>query len=489
MLGPGSRAYEKNWSEAIAILISSYTLALLCGAACTLRLWPRCCVVRDIPLILVLSIGAGFGLTSVSFVLGLSLFGKPSTKMIVADVAMLVIFSLSCLTRRDWTPCPRKELKVKLTLKELVYAIAFGLTLCLAALTFVHLSQAFPYGSWDAWGHWNLRAKFLFMGGTQWRLGFSRDGYLQHRDYPLLIPASIARIWTYLGNDTHVAPQILAFMFTVATAALACLGLCRMNARSEGFLAGAVILGTPFFVTLGAAQYADVPLAFFFLATVVLYCLYVERSHGHGALILIGLFSGFAAWTKNEGIVFALIVFSAQCCIHSRGPRAHLKDISYVLYGLLPIIIMLLWMRISLHVHTGQLISSQALPERLFSFKRYQIIAHWFLARASRFGGWYLPVVPPALVGAAAALPRHRAKSVAIAGSLVLAMLTVYFFVYVVTPLPLDWLLETSIDRLLVHLWPTVVFLLCLSISRRSRFAELATEAKNDGQSLRNPLQ
>jgi Dolichyl-phosphate-mannose-protein mannosyltransferase len=421
----------------------------------------------------VLSIGAGFGLTSVSFVVGLSLFEKPSTKIIAADVALLVILGLSYLTRRDWTPCPRRELKVKLTLKELGYAIAFGSTLCLAALTFVHLSQEFPYGAWDAWGHWNLRAKFLFMGGYQWRMGFSPGGSMQHRDYPLLIPASIARIWTYVGNDARVVPQIVAFIFTIGTAALAYLGLGRMNARPEGFLAGAIILGTPFFVTLGAAQYADVPLAFFFLATVVLCCLYVERSHGRGTLILTGLFSGFAAWTKNEGIVFGLAVLSIWFITHiwKSPPRRQFNELMYMLVGLLPMIVMLLWMRISLHLNSGQLLSSQALSNRLFSFKRYQIIAHWFLARASRFGGWYLPVVPPALVGAAAALPRHRAKSVAIAGSLVLAMLTVYFVVYVITPLPLDWLLETSVDRLFVHLWPTVVFMLCLSISPKSHSA------------------
>jgi len=53
---------------------------------------------------------------------------------------------------------------------------------------------------------------------------------------------------------------------------------------------------------LAASQYADVPLAFFCLATLVLLCLADRQEKGrHGFLVLAGLACGMAAWTKNEG--------------------------------------------------------------------------------------------------------------------------------------------------------------------------------------------
>ena len=82
----------------------------------------------------------------------------------------------------------------------------------------------------------------------------------------------------------------------------------------QSLLAGLVLLGTPVFVYEGPREAADLTLAFFVLATVILFFLY-QRKQKPILLALAGFASGLAAWTKNEGLLFILAVCMA-CALH-----------------------------------------------------------------------------------------------------------------------------------------------------------------------------
>jgi len=66
------------------------------------------------------------------------------------------------------------------------------------------------------------------------------------------------------GNDTVAVPVVLALLFTFGTVGLIVSSLSILRVESQGFLAGTLLLGTPSFISLGASQYADIPLSFFF---------------------------------------------------------------------------------------------------------------------------------------------------------------------------------------------------------------------------------
>src|SRR5438128_7423421 len=108
--------------------------------------------------------------------------------------------------------------------------------------------------------------------------------------------------------------------FTFGSMGLAYGSLTLLRSRGQGLLAGIVLLGTPFLIKHGASQYADVPLGFFFLATLVLFSLR-EREAGdrNGLPALAGLMAGLAAWTKNEGSFFVLVVLVARIIAVPRG--------------------------------------------------------------------------------------------------------------------------------------------------------------------------
>src|SRR6266550_538828 len=65
-----------------------------------------------------------------------------------------------------------------------------------------------------------LLARFLFLGGSHWRDGFSTLIPWSHSDYPPLVPAAIAHVWSYIGHDDPIVPAILGLVFTFATLGL-----------------------------------------------------------------------------------------------------------------------------------------------------------------------------------------------------------------------------------------------------------------------------
>ena len=78
-------------------------------------------------------------------------------------------------------------------------AIAFVAGLALAVVAAIANYCKSPLGDWDAWTIWNQRARFLLRGSEQWRQAFSP--VFAHTDYPLLLPSSNARLWSYLGAE------------------------------------------------------------------------------------------------------------------------------------------------------------------------------------------------------------------------------------------------------------------------------------------------
>src|SRR5579859_8005355 len=255
-----------------------------------------------LPLMLWLSIGYGLGIFSVVFLLSRIFVAN----LIVADVALFAVLLVAWWAisrsrpRLDAKTASSNSAQSPKWLRQSRSA-AFAIALCSALYSLVMRALADPHGDgWDAFTTWNLHARFLFRGGLNWRDGFTPLHIWTHPDYPLLLPAAIAHFWSYLGRDEAAVPAIIGLIFTVATVGVLFSALSLLRGRTPAMLAATALLATPFFIELGTSQYADVPLAFYFLATVVLLCLYdsrpVDAKHSPGLLVLAGLAAGFAAW-------------------------------------------------------------------------------------------------------------------------------------------------------------------------------------------------
>jgi hypothetical protein len=366
--------------------------------------------------------------------------------------------------------------------------VTFAIALCVAIYSAVLRSLVHPHGDgWDAFAIWNLHARFLFRAGAAWRDGFTSVIAWSHPDYPLLLPASIAHFWNYLGRESQAAPGTIGLVFTFSTVAVLVSSLAILRGHTNAMLGGLVLLATPFFIEQGASQYADVPLSFFFLAAIVLQCLGQSSSaadpHSAARLYaLAGVSAGLAAWTKNEGLLFAFALLISEFLLLTRSrlshrdyrrsprPSAGVRELAFFVIGLVPLLVLIFWFKHSI-APAGDLFPGFAQAARkMLEPCRYWIVFRWFAKTLLRFGNWWL--VPGSLllpvfyflgvrrekIGGA-----WRPSRSAIALGLTLAG---YFAIYLITPYDIFWHLRNSLNRLFLQLWPSAVFLSFLAAPR-----------------------
>jgi len=206
---------------------------------------------------------------------------------------------------------------------------------------------------------------------------------------------------------------------------------------------------------MGAAQFADVPLAFFILATVVI-LVWQQRSVRPGSLVLAGLAAGFAAWTKNEGLLFILVVAVsfALFTTYREGMKQAMLGAAAWLTGLFPVLLIILYFKLSL-APTNDILAGLdlgILGNKLFDGGRYlRILRSFFITGLSFTQGIFdvrqgitlnlgavnalLPLVFLFLAGIR---DNRRDREGALLSLIILALtLAGYFVVYLLTP-P-DW--------------------------------------------------
>jgi hypothetical protein len=424
------------------------------------QLLTRCC----------LGIGIGFGLFSCFFFLWLLVFG-PSSKALLATETILLVGAIAFLIYRRrkakssaFSEVSDGEVSVSKLWRTL--AIVFSLMLVLAVADLVILAIKKPHGEWDAWAIWNMRARFIFRAGPFWRDAFSYVIDRSRPDYPILIPASIAGIWTAIGTDTVVVPAILAILYALATVGLTMSSLSILRGKSQSLFAGLVLLGTPLLITHTASQYADVPLSFFFLATLVLISLQDSLANSVGDFMLLaGITAALSAWTKNEGLLFLVSIVVARfvCVVPAKGVRFYVKQMRSFAIGLAPVLLIILYFKESL-APPNYLIALQGTRDifgKVLDSSRYALVWEEFAKETVQFGGWAVSIplllVFYALVVGVKANVRSK-LSIATSTITLCSMLFGYSMIYVVTPIDVKYQLNTSLNRIFLQLWPSFVF-------------------------------
>jgi len=412
-----------------------------------------------------LAAGMGLGLSSVAFFLWIAVAGAPSAAFPVAELAVLLLLAgLAAHVRRGRVATPPTPDGDGSAPPHPLLLIAVWLSLGCAMVAFIAHAASNPQGGWDAWMTWNMHARAIVRGGAHWREVLAGLPTWSHPDYPLLVPTSVARIWTYLGRETPFGPASVAMAFTFATVGLLYASLSIVRSSTQGCLAALVLLSTKFFILHGTSQYADVPFAFFMLATVALLVLaQVWSDERPRFLLLAGAAAGLAAWTKNEGLLLLPAVLLAYgWTIAANGRAVLLRDARAFAIGLVPVLVMVAWFKL-LVTSSNDLMADQGLRQtaaRLLEGGRYvQVLAglargaldvsgqgllallllvYWFCAGPAPAGPWR--------VGA-----RMAARALAL-------VLLGYVLVLLTAPGPLLATNIRSINRLLLQLWPSALF-------------------------------
>jgi hypothetical protein len=196
-------------------------------------------------------------------------------------------------------------------------------------------------------------------------------------------------------------------------------------------------------------------------------------------MFLAGLTTSCAFWTKNEGLVFCgliiLVHFMGDMIINDW--RRSLKEFASFLLGLAPVLVTLILFKLKF-APPNDIVNLNSLSyfwNNLLNFDRYHIVLIAFAEEIFFFndGVFLLLVVYLSISGINKVLFRDR-QFLAQAALLVL-MLGCYFFTYVIFSHnnlnTLAWHLSSSLDRLVIHIWPSWVFLFfyCVNGPEKSR--------------------
>ena len=413
-----------------------------------------------------IAVGLGIGIPSVILFLWLLVLGPNSIFFIFEKLFFIFLITISLCyfikTRKsDLLGEPQQETYADLWTRN--FYIIFYALFVVGLITFISSSLRTPHGGWDAWAIWNMRARFIFRSGEYWKDAFCN--VFAHPDYPLLLPLSVARIWKEVGHETLIVPAVLAMLFTFSTILLIFSSLTILRSKSQGYLAGLVLLGTPFYIQEGALQLSDHPLGFFFLSTFILLT-FADQSPPKRSPILLclaGITAGLSAWTKNEGLLFIVSMMMARSLvfISIKEWKIFLQQIGIFCVGLMPILFVVFYFKMVI-APPNEVVSLENLSKtfgHLTDFSRYFQVTKVLLETSVKFTrgmiGMPLLMVYLFLVGISQE-KRYRISIHTLWMTLSL-MLLGYFFIYIIAPYDLTWYLGTW-PRLLLQLWPSFVF-------------------------------
>jgi len=438
---------------------------------------------------LALGSGVGVGLASIVF-LFLDIFGVATPAGIFgADLALTcVLFWWRARTRPLNAPPTDSGETVQGFRWNWALALALGIILSIVGIRLVQMASALPAGQWDAWAMWNLRAKYLAGPGESWRYAVSPLLINTHSDYPLLLSAFIARLWKAGGATDFAAPLATGFVFFAGLIALLVSAAALLRGVASGLLAGLVILSTTSLLIWAPAQYADIPIAFYYLGAIVLIFVDVSpAASGRRALFWAGVCAGLAAWTKNEGIAFLLCFFAVffGFTLRQRGVKVALSRAASMLAGAAPGILLTLWLKFFLAPAVDPLVTQGfSRLARLLDLNAYQQIAAGFFNVMINLGsGVAHPLILMAILAVVlrSQIENHYKTPVLIAGTGLILVFLSYCAVYLITPSGAAWQVQTSFDRLILQIWPSalfVFFLVLREVAPEASVAEVKSAAR-----------
>jgi hypothetical protein len=413
-----------------------------------------------------LSVGLGLGLSSCLYFVWLASGARSSLLLAAIELGTLAA-GVVLLKRRAAPRSPAPPAAAGAPPGRTagwVLGAALGVAGALAAHAFWFVYRAQPHGAWDAFAMYNARARFFVRAGERWSEAFAISP-LFHPDYPALLPSSVARIWTYTGDESTLAPALVAFLFVVATVSLLAGALASRRGPASAVLAvvlacglATVQYGNDSLVLLASLQLADVPFAFFLLAAVVL-----ATPDGRGPAptwAAAGLAAALGAWCKNEGTLLGVVLIAAIALVAvlERRPAEAGRRLVATLLGGAPVFALLVVYRVWI-APPGEIVSDSnvGVLAKIATPERYAEIGSQVLGAviAHGRGAWLAFGLTIAVIGLR---PRSERLPNALPIVTVVALWLGYLAVYVITPHELAWHVVSSKHRLLTQVWPAALF-------------------------------
>ncbi len=444
----------------IILTLLSFSLPILTGILLSHLLWADKNTPIDLVIKLSMGIGLGLGISCLLYFIYLVLFAGSPYFLYVEFILFFAVTAAAYLKYKKTPHIPAPRLNITaLQITLLLIAVILSVS-SFAGLLDVSRKKA--HGDWDAWMIYNRSARFIYRGQETWQDAFSKDLYVMfHADYPPLLAFDNASRWDILNKDTPYVPISLGMLFFLAPLGLCFSALASFKSLGQGAFGVILLSGVYFYLGEGARQTADLPLAFYILASVV-FLFFHYREKGKGFIVLAAFMAVLAAWTKNEGIFF-VFASTGVLFLASLWKRSF-HDLLLYLAGLLVPLSLLLYFKFQFAPPSEFLSGSlDVLIQKITDISRHQLIFSAFKDFFLHGGGWYNIGIYMVL-GAYFLLfqsPIRDTSGVVLIGFAILAVQIMgYYGVYLITPYNLEWHLGYSLNRLFMHIYPAAIFLM-----------------------------
>lgn len=442
--------------------LAVFTPAMLAGFGLVHLLWED---QRISALALKLFLGAGLGIGLTSCLYFLRLLAAPGQGgYLVIQIGLLILVLLALVWQKQ-IPRRIRISSMNVTPVQIMVTLIAILVAGTALYVLVSAARLAPHGDYDAHAIWNLRARFIYRSGDDWQNAFSpMINRNFHMDYPLLVPLSVVGGWNTLGSEVLRIPTVLSMVVLMGMAGTMYCTLVHLRSISQAALAVVLLLATPDLLLYSTFQTADIPLTYYFVASASLLIL-ANTENDRRLVLLSGLMAGLAAWTKNEGLTFVLLM--TGCTLLLFANQGAFRSLLAFLGGTaFPLFTVFLFK--TLVSANNDLFADNSLFQivpRLLDLGRYARILTHFLSELTRVGGWPVSIllvlfVYGLIMGAVKTLSRAE-KTVWL---IPLSQLAIYLFIYLITPHDLDWHMNYSMSRLLMHVFPLALFAFILFV-------------------------
>jgi hypothetical protein len=405
-----------------------------------------------------LSLNLGLGICALLTFLTFICFNQFSRPAILTAHGLLIIL-LIIINFKKIIRIPDSSMNSSVIHKKhdlwdsLIWTIWIALSLVIWRLAHEHV-----YGEWDAWALWNMKTKFLVSAGPLWKNIFELHWHTQP-DYPLLLPFINTWIYAVSGQDLRLITLATAVVLSLQTGLLLYYGLRLFAARYLTFLASSILLFNPYYIFLGTSQYADILLASYLLSSLMIFSLLILHQCPSLAF-LSGLYLGLMSFTKNEGIIMAVILMVILAWSITRlNDRFLSKELiknflrAFVLIGAL-----MIYFKLFLAPPNRDMLTANIfLQSKFFNLSGLTAIGQFIIEEtfhARWFGAW-IYIILLMITGSARLFQKEYKPLTCFFLIYILFLLLIYLFTI---NFDLSWRLSRTLPRIYFYMLPSFVF-------------------------------
>lgn len=343
--------------------------------------------------------------------------------------------------------------------------------ICIDRITHIN---CFPVTHGDEANIWAAKAKTLFAAsGFDAELARQTHLYPFHADYPLLNPLLQSGSFELSGQILHITNRLPVQLFAPAFLLVMAASLRLLVRPALTAVLLTLLFAHGASVAHSGPAASDFMLAFGFITATDAWIRW-SRSQDSCWWKLFAVALAFTVWSKNEGVVLALVLCMAIAIGHFTERKKTLPPIGLDWLWLIAPCALIALHR-TLNASQGLVNdlfdprwSSQTFLERLFSglSERLGTVMEYFVSH-TLFAAETSRLLLALFLGLIVCFPRRLLKGeVAVLSLCVVGGLAAYQLVFIATPHSLQWHLDTASSRVTFHLVPAATIGLAAGIAR-----------------------